>query len=958
MDSMAYDVFISYSSQDRKWVRDELLKQLEARGLKACVDLRDFQRGAPTVKEIERALQTSRKTLLILTPAYLESGWTEFETLILQTLDPANRDLRLIPLLKEKCDLPPRIKYLTYVDFTTPEDVDIAWTQLLTALGAPPVLEPADEPRREQWFLAHPYAMPPNFTGRLAERKLLNDWLNADGAHPLLVLRALGGFGKSALAWHWLLHDVEPLRRPRAVWWSFYEGDASFESFLFHTLAYLGIDPRGLGPRQQADALLSALRSPSLLLILDGFERALRAFSGMNAAYQGDEAARPELVEGRPSTSSGRDGRGRGMGEGEPSRSGQGEADCLSPYADYFLRALASLPGILHGKVLMTTRLCPHALETHGQLLQGCREEELIQMQPADAVAFFRAQGIRGSRVEIEAACDPYGYHPLSLRLLAGLIVNDLQQPGDITAARRLDVSGDLIQRQNHVLQHAYESLTPARRQLLSSIACFRAPVAYEALAVLSDYERRSEIDADLHDLIARGLLHHDRRASRYDLHPIVRRYAYDRLGRADRTAAHIRLRDYFAVVPEPERVQNLDDLMSVIELYHHTVRARQYDEAFTLFRDRLSTPLYFQFGAYQLQIELLRALLPDGEDKPPRLKDEVWQAWALNSLANSYSLSGQPRRAVPLLEASNSIDEERGDKEGVAIGLVNITDDQLKVGALRAAEANLRRSIALFREIKEEHYEAIGHREFGLLLAYRGLWDESEEELTAALVLFEKEQKVQSQCIGWAYRALRALLLKRSLPSPPAPLPKLKGALRERGEELETESNGEGALAAARRALELADECQKVGYPNARDYVRAYWLLGAAHRVNGDLVEADRHLSEALTRCRSINLVDIEADILLDLARLRLAQKERDEALRLALEALTITERSEYILQGADVHCFLGKMALEAGDKSTAFIHTREARRLATCDGPPDYTYKVAYEEAGRLLEELKEGN
>jgi internalin A len=135
MDSITYDVFISYSSQDRKWVREELLKQLEARGLKACIDFRDFQRGAPIVKEIERALQTSRKTLLVLTPAYLESRWTELESLILQTIDPANRDLRLIPLLKEKSYLPPRIRYLTYVDFTTYEDLDIAWTQLLTALG-------------------------------------------------------------------------------------------------------------------------------------------------------------------------------------------------------------------------------------------------------------------------------------------------------------------------------------------------------------------------------------------------------------------------------------------------------------------------------------------------------------------------------------------------------------------------------------------------------------------------------------------------------------------------------------------------------------------------------------------------------------------------------------------------------------------------------------------------------
>ena len=31
-----------------------------------------------------------------------------------------------------------------------------------------------------------------------------------------------------------------------------------------------------------------------------------------------------------------------------------------------------------------------------------------------------------------------------------------------------------------------------------------------------------------------------------------------------------------------------------------------------------------------------------------------------------------------------------------------------------------------------------------------------------------------------------------------------------------------------------------------------------------------------------------------------------------------------------------------------------RLARQLAACDGPPDYTYKVAYEEAGALLDVL----
>ncbi len=110
-----YDVFISYSSADKEWVRGELLRRIEDSGLRACIDYRDFRRGAPSIIEIERAVKNSRKTLLVLTPAYLKSRWTEFENLLLQTLDPSSRDLRLIPLLKEKCDLPTRISFLTYV---------------------------------------------------------------------------------------------------------------------------------------------------------------------------------------------------------------------------------------------------------------------------------------------------------------------------------------------------------------------------------------------------------------------------------------------------------------------------------------------------------------------------------------------------------------------------------------------------------------------------------------------------------------------------------------------------------------------------------------------------------------------------------------------------------------------------------------------------------------------------
>lgn len=940
-----FDVFISYSSKDKEWVRGELLKRIEQAGLKAFVDFRDFTRGAPSIKECERGVVKCRKTLLILTPNYIGSAWGEMENVMVQTLDPANESLRLIPLLKADCKKPLRIGALTHIDFTDGADLDLAWRQLLTALGAAPELPQPKEPEHPYWHLVHPYPMPPNFTGRVSERGTLTRWLNEDKDHPLLVLRALGGFGKSALTWHWLTHDVDAKKWPHVVWWSFYEDGASFEQFVGEALVYLYGDKfkgQNLSLRDALGALLKGLHQSGTLLVLDGFERVLRAFGGLEAAYLGDDGKHTDH-----------------------------DRDCVSPLAEHFLKNLALQPQ-LRSKVMLTTRLTPRIVEAKGGgHLQGCREMELRQMQPDDAVAFFHTQGIRGTHTEIELACEHYGYHPLSLRLLAGLIIGDFAQPGDIAAAKRLDVSGDLVQRQHHVLEQAYDSLASAQRKLLGSVACFRWPVSYDTLKAAAESE--ATLDRDLRELLNRGLLHHDVKERRFDLHPIVRHYAYDRLAAPDRAAAHTRLRDYFAAVPKVKKVTRLEDLAPVIELYHHTVRAGQWDEARTLFRIRLHDTLYYQLGAYQLIIDLLRALFLDGEDAStssgqatlPRPKNESDQAWTLNSLANSYSLSGQPRRAVPLFEQHNAIAGKQDDKSNLIVGLVNVASmAQIHIGALRAADSNLRRTMALCRESESEPFAALGHQQLGRLLACRGADAESETELAKALEMFEKQNEVQSQGICWAYRALRELLRLRQAAC--------GGNLKSEIAELQS------ALASARRALELADETARTSFPYERDYVRAHWLLGAAHRVaaqfdspattapagtEGDtniappcdhLAEAEHHLHEALERCRRINLVDHEANILIDLARLRAATGAPEEALRLAEEARLIAERSGYVLQGADAHLELAKLAVARGDKALAKEHATEARKLATCDGPPDYTYKAAYDEAGALLKQL----
>lgn len=168
-----YDVFISYSSQDKHWVRNDLLNRIEAAGFRAFIDFRDFARGAPSIKEMERGVVRCRKTLLILTPPYIESAWCELETIMLQTLSPANQDLRLIPLLKSPCNKPLRIGALTHIDFTEHADLDLAWTQLLGSLA--PTTPPATKP-----------TLPPEIKAELDRARTLMDVDKHSEAIPIL----------------------------------------------------------------------------------------------------------------------------------------------------------------------------------------------------------------------------------------------------------------------------------------------------------------------------------------------------------------------------------------------------------------------------------------------------------------------------------------------------------------------------------------------------------------------------------------------------------------------------------------------------------------------------------------------------------------------------------------------------------------------------------------------------
>jgi tetratricopeptide (TPR) repeat protein len=613
----------------------------------------------------------------------------------------------------------------------------------------------------------------------------------------------------------------------------------------------------------------------------------LRAYYNLGSPYQGDEIKEDERGDFRA---------------------------CIEPNCGMFLQWLAS--GNLRTKTLLTSRLYPKELDD----LAGCLRKDLERMDKKDAVEFFHRQGVKGTRAEIEMACDSVGYHPLSLRLLSGMIVHDPKNPGDIQEWLKYNLIPELKGKEGHnILELSYNSLGEKKQRFISRLSAFRNPMDYDAVAIFNDFGSEEEFNGALLELEDRGMLFRDEKSNKFDLHPIVRKYCYDRLG--DKEGVHSKLKDYFALIPAPEKIESVDDLAPVIELYHHTVRAGRYDEAWILYRDRLSDKLYYKFGACQIINELLRALFPDGEDKLPRLKDESYQAWTLNELANCYALSGQSKRVMPLFEGFINISKKREDKGNEAIGLGNLAYHQTMIGELEAGESNLKRSIEICLEIKGveitgKYMDAVDHQEFGRLLAYRGVFEESEKELSSALKLFTKWDDHQSQCVVWAYCAIRSLLM----------------------------SKADEALENAINARELADVEN-----NERDIIRAEYLLGAAHLMKGNILKVEQHLTEALTIDRKINMIELEPDILLEFAKLRFKQNHKVEALKFAEEALQIADRCEYRLTQADIHNFFAEFYQDAGNLEKAREHSEIAKGMAECG------YKPALEKAERMLDEIE---
>lgn len=129
-----YDVFISYSHKDFDWVNTFLLPKLTEGRIKYCIDVEHFEPGIAARLNMENAIDSSRKTMLVLSDNWLQSDWTAFEMLLGSSYDPSGKTGYLVPILIEEVSLPRSLSFLTYLDFTDKDSYQKQIVRLLNTL--------------------------------------------------------------------------------------------------------------------------------------------------------------------------------------------------------------------------------------------------------------------------------------------------------------------------------------------------------------------------------------------------------------------------------------------------------------------------------------------------------------------------------------------------------------------------------------------------------------------------------------------------------------------------------------------------------------------------------------------------------------------------------------------------------------------------------------------------------
>ncbi len=273
------DLFLSYVEPDRAWVEGYLADGLAAAGVTTASEA-TFALGAPRLSEFERAMRGSRRTLLVLSPAYLADDTAQFTDLVAESYGAEAAKWPVIPLIVAPVTLPPRLAALSVLDATDA----MRWSDVLAQLcreaqrSAPPLVPPPACPY--PGMVPFTEADSARFFGRDSE---IAELLARLRSYPFVTVIGASGSGKSSLVFAGLI----PALRIGAA---FGPGSWTVRTMrpgtdpLGALRAVLGGDPTDAATL--AGVLTTTPNTARLLLVVDQFEEMFTLAVGDTGPFQ------------------------------------------------------------------------------------------------------------------------------------------------------------------------------------------------------------------------------------------------------------------------------------------------------------------------------------------------------------------------------------------------------------------------------------------------------------------------------------------------------------------------------------------------------------------------------------------------------------------------------------------------------------------------------------------------
>lgn len=113
---MFKDFFISYNSADRQWA-EWIAYVLEEHGYSVIIQAWDFRPGGNFILDMQKATADAKRTVMVLSDAYLQALYTQPEWAAAFQQDPMGSDRKLLPIRVAPCQPQGMLAAVVYIDF-------------------------------------------------------------------------------------------------------------------------------------------------------------------------------------------------------------------------------------------------------------------------------------------------------------------------------------------------------------------------------------------------------------------------------------------------------------------------------------------------------------------------------------------------------------------------------------------------------------------------------------------------------------------------------------------------------------------------------------------------------------------------------------------------------------------------------------------------------------------------